>query len=70
MGNNFVYTVRVRNTRPSTATRAMEMAALDAGLTLVSTACGAKLLQSVESLLAPGAQFGLRGNGDGDSGRG
>ena len=48
----------------------MEMAALDAGLTLVSTTCGAKLLQSVESLLAPGEQFGLRGDGDGDSGRG
>ena len=70
MGNNFVYTVRVRNTRPSTATTAMETAALDIGLTLVSTACGAKLLQSVESLLAPGEQFGLRGDGDGDSGRG
>ena len=70
MGNNFVYTVRVWNTRPSTATRVMEMAALDAGLTLVSTACGAKLLQSVRSLLAPGEQFGLRGNGDGNSGRG
>ena len=43
---------------------------MDIGLTLVSTACGAKLLQSVGSLLAPGEQFGLRGNGDGDSGRG
>ena len=43
---------------------------MDIGLTLVSTTCGAKLLQSVESLLAPGEQFGLRGNGDGDSGHG
>ena len=70
MGNNFVYTVRVRNTRPSTATTAMEMAPLGAGLTLVSTTCGAKLLQSVGSLLAPGEQFGLRSNGNGNSGRG
>ena len=65
-----MYSVQVRNNGPSTATGAMETVALGAGLTLVSTTCGAKLLQSVGSLLAPGEQFGLRSNGDGNSGRG
>ena len=40
VGENFVYTVRVRNNGPSTATGATETVALDAGLTLVSTTCG------------------------------